>query len=45
MKKILFFAICVMALVFAGCGHEEPATSNKVETGAVTEIKIGRAHV
>lgn len=38
MKKILFFAICVMALVFAGCDHQEPATSNKVETGAVTEI-------
>ena len=38
MKKVLFCAICVMALVFAGCDHEEPATSNKVETGAVTEI-------
>ena len=38
MKKFLFFAICVMAAVFAGCDHEEPATSNKVETGAVTEI-------
>ena len=38
MKKILFFAICVVAAVFAGCDHEEPATSNKVETGAVTEI-------
>ena len=25
MKKFLFFAICVMALVFAGCDHEEPA--------------------
>ena len=25
MKKILFCAICVMALVFAGCGHEEPS--------------------
>ena len=43
MKKILFFAICVMALVFAGCGHEEPATSNKVETGAVTEITCSTA--
>ena len=38
MKKFLFFAICVMAAVFAGCDHEEPATSNKVEPGAVTEI-------
>ena len=38
MKKILFFAICVVAAVFAGCDPEEPATSNKVETGAVTEI-------
>ena len=43
MKKILFFAICVMALVFAGCHHEEPATSNKVETGAVTEITCSTA--
>ena len=25
MKKFLFFAMCVMALVFAGCDHEEPA--------------------
>lgn len=38
MKKILFCAICTMALVFAGCDPEEPVTSNKVKTGAVTEI-------
>ena len=35
MKKILFFAICVMALVFAGCDHEEPATLDKIAIEAV----------
>lgn len=38
MKKICLFAICVMACLFAGCEPNEPATSNKVVTGDVTEI-------
>ena len=38
MKKFNLFAICVMACLFAGCEPNEPATSNKVETGSATDI-------
>lgn len=38
MKKLCSLVICVMALLFAGCEPNEPATSNKVETGSATDI-------
>ena len=38
MKKIFSLAICVMALLFAGCEPNAPATSSKVETGAASDI-------
>ena len=39
MKKLLSIVICGMALLFAGCEeHNAPATSNKVETGAASDI-------
>ena len=38
MKKFFSLVICVMALLFAGCEPNEPATSNKVETGSATDI-------
>ena len=39
MKKIVSFVICIMALLFAACEeHNAPATSNKVETGAASDI-------
>ena len=43
MKKIFNLAICVMALMFASCEEEEPATSRKVETGKVSEITLTSA--
>ena len=38
MKKFFSLVICIMALLFAGCEPNEPATSNKVETGSATDI-------
>mgnify|MGYP007112531707 CR=1 FL=1 len=39
MKKLCSLVICIMALLFAACEeHNAPATSNKVETGAVSDI-------
>ena len=38
MKKFFSLAMSVMALLFAGCEPNEPATSNKVETGSATDI-------
>ena len=38
MKKFFSLFICIMALLFAGCELNEPATSNKVETGSATDI-------
>ena len=39
MKKIVSLVICIMALLFAACEeHNAPATSNKVETGAASDI-------
>ena len=39
MKKLLSIVICVMALLFAACEeHNAPATSNKAETGAASDI-------
>ena len=38
MKKLCSLIICVMALLFAGCEPNAPATSSKVETGAASDI-------
>ena len=38
MKKLFSIVICVMALLFAGCEPNAPATSSKVETGAASDI-------
>ena len=38
MKKFFSLFICIMALLFAGCEPNEPATSNKVKTGSATDI-------
>ena len=38
MKKLFSLVICVMALLFAGCEPNAPATSSKVETGAASDI-------
>lgn len=39
MKKLCGLVICIMALLFAACEeHNAPATSNKVETGAASDI-------
>ena len=38
MKKLLLSVICVLAIVFAGCEPNAPATSSKVETGAASDI-------
>ena len=38
MKKFVSIVICVMALLFAGCEPNAPATSSKVETGAASDI-------
>ena len=39
MKKFFSYVISVMAVLFAACEeHNAPATSNKVETGAVSDI-------
>ena len=38
MKKLFISVICVMALLFAGCEPNAPATSSKVETGAASDI-------
>ena len=39
MKKIVSLVICIMALLFAACEeHNAPSTSNKVETGAASDI-------
>ena len=43
MKKIFNLAICVLALMFASCEEEAPATSRKVETGKVSEIRLTSA--
>ena len=37
MKKLLS-VICALAIVFAGCKPNAPATSNKVVTGAASDI-------
>ena len=38
MKKLFNLVICAMALLFAGCDPNAPATSSKVETGAASDI-------
>lgn len=38
MKKFASLVICVMALLFAACEPNAPATSSKVETGAASDI-------
>ena len=38
MKKMFSIVICVMALLFASCEPNAPATSSKVETGAASDI-------
>ena len=38
MKKLFSIVICVMALLFASCEPNDPATSSKVETGAASDI-------
>ena len=38
MKKLCSLVICIMALLFAGCDPNAPATSSKVETGAASDI-------
>ena len=39
MKKFVSLVICIMVLLFAACEeHNAPATSNKVETGAASDI-------
>ncbi|MBR2450794.1 MAG: hypothetical protein IKB40_04815 [Paludibacteraceae bacterium] len=38
MKKIFYLVICIMALLFAACEPNAPATSSKVETGAASDI-------
>ena len=38
MKKLFSIIICVVALLFVGCEPNAPATSSKVETGAVSDI-------
>ena len=38
MKKLCSLVICIMALLFAGCEPNAPATSSKVETGAASDI-------
>ena len=40
MKNIFYLVICVMALLFAGCEPNAPATSSKVETGAASDITM-----
>ena len=37
-KQHLILVICAMALLFAGCDPNAPATSSKVETGAASDI-------
>lgn len=38
MKKLCSLVICAMALLFAGCDPNAPATSSKVKTGAASDI-------
>ena len=38
MKKLCSLVICVITLLFVGCEPNAPATSSKVETGAVSDI-------
>ena len=38
MKKLCSIVISIMALLFAGCEPNAPATSSKVETGAASDI-------
>ncbi len=38
MKKLFSLVICVMALLFASCEPNAPATLSKVETGAASDI-------
>ncbi len=38
MKKLCSLVICVIALLFAACEPNAPATSSKVETGAASDI-------
>ena len=38
MKKYLLSAICLMALVLVGCEPNVPSTSNKVVTGAASDV-------
>ncbi len=40
MKKFFSLFICIMALLFAGCESNEPATPNKVDTGSATDITM-----
>ena len=40
MKKFFSLFICIMALLFAGCEPNAPATSSKVETGAASDITM-----
>ena len=40
MKKLCSLVICVIALLFAGCEPNAPATSSKVETGAASDITM-----
>ena len=41
MNKLCSLVICVMALLFAACEPNAPATSSKVETGAASDITTG----
>ena len=43
MKKFLLLAICVMAVIFAGCEHNAPSISNKVVTVAAEDITSSSA--
>ena len=43
MKKYLLSAICLMALVFVGCEPNAPSTSNKVVTGAASDVTYNSA--
>jgi hypothetical protein len=38
MKKLFSLVICIMALLFAGCEPNAPATSSKVVTGAAKDV-------
>ena len=45
MKKLLYLFCCVFAALLVGCESMEPATSNKIETGASENITQSSATV